>query len=150
MHPSRLLLPALSLSIGLALALTLPATLASAVEPALEARLPLKPEIRQIFDRSCLLCHGEVIDGQQEIRGDLDLSTDEAIRSTLLEIGRLKQYTLEDKMPHKPRLSRRFRNDTKMQERFTALKADYDKNGEKAVLLEWLKDVVATTGEKKE
>jgi len=142
MRPPRLLLATL--------ALTLPAAFAAAAEPALEARLPLKPEIRKIFNQSCVLCHGEVINGEQETRGDLDLSTDEAIRSTLPEIGRLKQYTLEDKMPHKPKLSRRLRNDPKMQERLTALKADYDKNGEKAVLLEWLQDVTATTGEKKE
>jgi hypothetical protein len=62
----------------------------------------------------------------------------------------MKQYILEDKMPHKPKLGRRLRNDPQLQERLTALKADYDKNGDKAVLLEWLKDVVATTGEKKE
>jgi len=136
-------------SLLLALALLLPAAGALAAEPALEALLPLKPEIRKILNQSCVMCHGEVIDGQQEIRDDLDLSTDEAIRTTLPEVGRLKQYILEDTMPHKPKLGRRLRNDPKMQERLTALKADYDKHGEKAVLLEWLKDVVATTGEKK-
>ena len=142
MNPSRPLL--------LALTLTLPAGLVSAAQPALEALLPVKPEIRKILDNSCVMCHGEVIDGQAETRDDVDLSTDDAIRTTVGEVGRLKQYILEDKMPHKPKLSRRLRNDTKMQERLTALRAAYDKNGEKAVLLEWLKDVVATTGEKKE
>ncbi len=132
------------------LLLCLPVAGTFAAEPALEKLLPLKPEIRKIFDQSCVMCHGEVIDGQQEIRDDLDLSTDEAIRSTLPEVGRLKQYVLEDTMPHKPKLGRRLRGDPKMQERLTALKADYDKHGDKAVLLAWLKDVVATTGEKKE
>jgi hypothetical protein len=135
--------------IPLCLTMILAAT-ASAAQPALEALLPVKPEIRKILDNSCVMCHGEVIDGQAETRDDVDLSTDDAIRSTVGEIGRFKQYVLEDKMPHKPKLSRRLRNDPKMQERLTALKADYDKNGEKAVLLEWLKDVTATTGEKKE
>jgi hypothetical protein len=130
--------------------LCLPVAGAFAAEPALEKLLPLKPEIRQIFDRSCVMCHGEFIDGQQEIRDDLDMSTDESIRSTLPEIGRLKQYILEDKMPQKPKLSRRLRNDPKLQERLAALRADYDKHGDKTVLLEWLKDVVATTGEKKD
>lgn len=141
MRPTRPLL--------LVLALALPAGFAAAAEPALEKLLPLKPEIRKIFDNSCIMCHGEVINGEKEIRDDLDLTTDEMIRTTLPEVGRLKQYILEDKMPHKPRLSRRLRNDEKAQARLTALKADYDKNGEKAVLLEWLKDVTATTGEKK-
>lgn len=142
MHPSRLLL--------FTLTLTLPAAFAPAAEPALEALLPVKPEVRKILNQSCVMCHGEVIDGQAETRDDVDLSTDETIRNTVGEIGRFKQYIVEDKMPHKPKLSRRLRNDPKMQERHTALKADYDKHGEKAVLLEWLKDVVATTGDKKE
>ena len=138
----RLLLPALLVSV--------PALSALAAEPALEARLPLKPEIRQVLDNSCVMCHGEVIEGKKEIRGDVDLSTDDEIKATVTEIGRFKQYILEDKMPHKPKLSRRLRENAALQERFTKLKADYDKNGEKAVLLAWLDDVVATTGEKKE
>jgi len=132
------------------LTMFLAATGAFAAEPALEALLPVKPEVRKILNNSCVMCHGEVIDGEPETRDDVDLSTDDGIRGTVNEIGRLKQYVLEDKMPHKPKLSRRLRNDPKYQERLTALRADYDKNGEKAVLLEWLKDVVATTGEKKE
>ena len=133
----------------LALSLIYPTTRVLATEAALEKLLPTPPEIRKILDRSCVMCHGEVIDGQQEIRDDLDLSTDDAIRKTMPEVGRLKQYVLEDTMPRKPKLGRRLRNDPKMQERLTALKADYEKSGDKAVLLAWLKDVVATTGEKK-
>jgi len=138
----RLLIPALLVS--------LPAISAVAAEPALEARLPLKPEIRKILDNSCVICHGEVFDGKKESRGDVDLSTDADIKATVPEIGRFKQYILEDKMPHKPKLSRRLRDNAALQERLTKVKADYDANGEKAVLLAWLDDVVATTGEKKE
>jgi len=137
----RLLVPALLVSLS---------SSAFAAEPALEARLPLKPEIRKIFDNSCVMCHGEVIEGKKETRGDVDLSTDAEIKATLVEIGRLKQYIVEDKMPHKPKLSRRLRENAALQERLTQLRADYDKNGEKAVLVAWLDDVVATTGEKKE
>jgi len=132
------------------LLLGLPVASAFAVEPALAARLPLKPEIRKILDNSCILCHGEVVNGEKEIRGDVDLTTDEEIRNTVTEIGRFKQYILEDKMPHKPKLSRRLRNDPALQERLATLRANYDKNGEKAVLLDWLTDVTPTTGEKKD
>jgi len=137
---SRLTTPALLVSIL--------AVRSLAVEPALEARLPLKPEIRQILDRSCVMCHGEVIDGKKETRDDVDLSTDAAIKDTVDEIGRFKQYILEDKMPQKPKLSKRLRENAELQARLTKLRADYDANGEKAVLLAWLDDVVATTGEK--
>ncbi|MES1168511.1 MAG: hypothetical protein ABUL61_05010 [Oleiharenicola lentus] len=137
----RLILPALLIA--------LPAASALAVEPELAARLPLKPEIRKVLDNSCVFCHGEVIDGKKETRGDVDLSSDEAIKETVTEIGRFKQYILEDKMPNKPKLSRRLRENTALQDRLTKLKADYEKNGEKAVLLAWLEGVTATTGEKK-
>ncbi len=133
-----------------ALFILLPLVRAAAAEPALQALLPVKPEVRKILNQSCVMCHGEVIDGQQETRDDVDLSTDDAIRNTVEEVGRLKQYILEDTMPHKPKLSRRLRNDPKLQERLAAVKAGFDQHGEKAVLLEWLKDVVATTGEKKD
>ena len=142
MSPTRLLAPVLLAAFT--------AIRSFAAEPALEARLPLKPEIRKILDNSCVMCHGEVIEGKKEIRGDVDLSTDAEIKATVLEIGRFKQYILEDKMPHKPKLSRRLRENAALQERLTKLRADYDANGEKAVLLAWLDDVVATTGEKKD
>ena len=139
---TRLLLPALLI--------VLPATRALAIEPELAARLPLKPEIRKILDNSCVMCHGEVIKDKKETRGDVDLSSDDEIKSTVTEIGRFKQYILEDKMPNKPKLSRRLRDDPALQERLTKLRADYEKNGEKAVLLAWLEGVTATTGEKKD
>ena len=142
MTMSRLLIPALLLALR--------ATRALAIEPELAARLPLKPEIRQILDNSCVMCHGEVINGKKETRGDVDLSSDDAIRSTVDEIGRFKQYILEDKMPNKPKLSKRLREDLALQERLKKLKAAYEKNGEKAVLLAWLEGVTATKGEKKD
>ena len=138
----RLLLPALLLA--------QPATRALAIEPELAARLPLKPEIRKILDNSCVMCHGEVINGKKETRDDVDLSSDDAIRSTVDEIGRFKQYILEDKMPNKPKLSKRLREDPALQDRLAKLKAAYEKNGEKAVLLAWLEGVTATKGEKKD
>lgn len=140
--------PRLLLASTLLLALTAARGVA-AIEPGLEKRLPLKPEIRAIFDRSCTFCHGEVVNGEREVRGDLDLSDDAKIKETLTEIGRLKQYIAEDKMPQKPRLSRRLRTDEAAQAKLTKLKADYEKSGDKEVLLKWLDDVVATTGEKK-
>lgn len=141
MPSPRLLLPVLAAS--------LTTVHGFAADAALEARLPLKPEIRKIFDNSCVMCHGEVINGEKEIRGDLDLSNDDEIRATLVDLGKFKQNILEDKMPQKPRLSRRLRNDTAAQERLKVLRENYDKHGEKAVLLEWLHDIVASKGEDK-
>ncbi len=129
-------------------ALLLTATGLSA-NPKADALLPLRPEVRKVIDASCVMCHGEVFDGEKEIRDDIDFSTDELLRRTLPDTGKLKQVILEDKMPHKPRLSRRLRNNTEAQTRLEALRATYDKEGHKAVLLEWLKDVTATTGESK-
>lgn len=129
------------------LALTSAARLAA--DAVVDSLLPLKPEVRQVLNQSCVMCHGEVIDGEAEVRDDIDYSTDESIRATLASAGKLKQVILEDKMPHKPRLSRRLRNDPKLQERLTALRAAYDKEGHKQILLDWLKDVTATTGDDK-
>src|SRR5688572_26368460 len=111
---------------------------------ALDSLLPLPNDVRQIFDQRCVMCHGEVFNGKAEIREDLNLSTDEAIRETLSEPGRMKEVLAKDEMPHKAKLSFRLRKNPAMKERLEAIKADYDKNGEKAVLMAWLKDVVAT------
>jgi hypothetical protein len=134
--------------------LLVPATLvltasALSANPAVDGLLPLKPEVRKVIDASCVMCHGEVFDGEKEVRDDIDFSTDALLRRTLPDAGKLKQVILEDKMPHKPRLSRRLRNNTEVQARLEALRATYDKEGHKAVLLEWLKDVTATTGDSK-
>ena len=84
MTTCRLILaPALAL-----LLLSSPAVAASGTE--YDNLLPLPKDVRQILDQRCVMCHGEVIDGKAEIREDLDMSTDEAIRTTLSEPGRLK------------------------------------------------------------
>lgn len=136
----RLLLPATLFALT---AIRLPA------DAVVNSLLPLKPEVRKVLDESCVMCHGAVINGEQEIRDDLDLTSDDAIKATLVSAGKMKQVLQEGKMPHKPRLSKRLRNDTAAQERLTALRANYDASGHKEILLEWLKDVVATTGDDK-
>ena len=78
------------------------------------------------------------------MREDLDLSTDERIRETLSEAGRLKEVIAKNEMPQKAKLSFRLRRNPKMKERLETIKAEYDKNGEKEVLLAWLKDITAT------
>jgi hypothetical protein len=112
---------------------------------------PLPANVRQIMDQRCVMCHGEVHAGKAEIREDLDLSTDEKIKETLSEAGRMKEVIAKNEMPHKAKLSFRLRKDPKMKERLETIKTEYDKNGEKEVLMAWLKDVVATeTPEDKE
>ena len=120
-------------------------------DAALDSLLPLPKDVRKILDQRCVMCHGEVINGKAEIREDLDLSTDEAIRETLSEPGRLKEMIVKDKMPKTAKLSFRLRRDPNLKERLESLKADYESSGEKKILLAWLKDVVATeTPEKDE
>jgi hypothetical protein len=125
------------------------ATSCLAADPIVDTLLPLKPAVRRVIDQSCVMCHGEVIDGERETRDDVDFTTDESLKLTLPSAGKLKQVILEGKMPHKPRLSRRLRDNPQHQERLTALRATYDQEGHKAILLEWLKDVTATTGDDK-
>jgi hypothetical protein len=128
-----------------ALAILLSSSAAFAADAAaFDAVLPLPANVRQVLDQRCVMCHGEVIDGKAEIREDLDLSTDEAIRATLSEPGRMKEVIAKDEMPHKAKLSFRLRKDPKMKERLESIKSEYDKNAEKEVLMAWLKDVVAT------
>ncbi len=134
--------------------LTLAAFLALAssrltADPVVDSLVPLKPEVRKVINESCVMCHGEVINGEKETRDDIDYSTDDALRTTLTSAGKLKQVILEDKMPHKPRLSRRLRDNAELQARLTALRDNYNKAGHKEILLEWLKDVTATTGDDK-
>jgi hypothetical protein len=136
----RLLLPTLLL--------TLTAVRLSA-NAEVDRLLPLQPEVRQVINESCVMCHGEVINGEKETRDDLDLSTDDSIRSTLVSAGKLKQVIAEGKMPHKPRLSKRLRGDAAAQAKLDALRANFDAKGHKEIILAWLKDVVATTGDDK-
>lgn len=120
---------------------------AYAADPVVAGLVPLKPEVRKVLDQSCVICHGEVIDGEKETRDDVDLSTDDAIRQTVENAGKMKYVIETGKMPHKTKLSRRLRGDAKLQERLTALRAEYDANGSKEVLMTWLKDVVAAKEE---
>ena len=118
-------------------------------DPVVDSLVPLKPEVRKVINESCVMCHGEVINGEKETRDDIDYSTDDALRTTLTSAGKLKQVILEDKMPHKPRLSRRLRDNVELQARLAALRDNYNKSGHKEILLDWLKDVTATTGDDK-
>jgi len=137
----RRLLPAV-------LVLALPAVL-FANDPVVDTLLPLKPEVRKVIDQSCVICHGEVHLGEKETRDDVDLTTDELIRATVANAGKMKLVIQNDKMPHKTRLSKRLRNDEALQQRLTALRANYDKEGQKEILLAWLKDVTAAKEEEK-
>jgi hypothetical protein len=137
---TRRLLPVLLLSVPAA---------GFAADPALEKLLPVPPEVRQVLDRSCVFCHGAVVNGEKETRDQVDLSTDETIRDTVEKAGKMKLYVMNGKMPHKVRLSKRLRDDAALQQRLTDLRAAYDKNGDKEVLLNWLKDVEAAKEEEK-
>lgn len=108
-----------------------------AADAAVEGLLPISPEIRQILDQRCVMCHGEVIDGTPEIREDLDLSTDDAIRSTL-HAQSMADLIATGEMPHKAKLSFRLRKRPEMQERLKEIKQAYDANGEQQKLLAWL------------
>jgi len=129
-------MPRNTLATSLLISLGIPAALAA--EPTLDALLPVKPEIRRILDQRCVLCHGEVIDGTAEAREDLDLSTDDKIRETLSDVQTLIDVIAGDEMPQEAKLSFRLRRRPEMQERLKTLKADYEANGEKDLLLEWL------------
>lgn len=129
-------MPRNALAASLFIAFATPA--AFAADPALDALLPVKPEIRRILDQRCVLCHGEVIDGTAETREDLDLSTDEKIRETLVDVQTLIDVISGDEMPQESKLSFRLRKRPDMQERLKTLKAEYEANGEKQILLNWL------------
>jgi len=112
--------------------------------------MPIPAEAREIFNQSCVMCHGEVIDGKPEIREDLDMSTDEKLRETLADPQKLRQMIADEEMPHKAKLSFRLRKQPEMQERLTALKANYNENGSKEKLLAWLNAVLPPAPPKEE
>lgn len=105
----------------------------------LDALFPAPPEVRKILDQSCVFCHGEVIDGEAEIREDLDLSTDEKARETLGHLGDAIEMIETGEMPHEAKLSFRLRKRPEMRERLEQIRADYDESGSREVLLAWLK-----------
>ncbi len=116
-------------------------------DPAIDKILPVPADIRKIFDRNCVMCHGEVIDGKAEHRGGFELTSDATIRDTLSKAGKLKQMILENKMPAKTKLSKRLRDNQPLADRLAAIKADWDKHGERDRILAWLEDITATTGD---
>lgn len=123
----------------LALLAATSATLAARADDAADALLPTPPEVRQVLDQRCVFCHGEVIDGEAEIREDLDLSSDAKIRETMGHIGDFVEMIETGEMPHEAKLSFRLRKNPEMRARLDAIKKAYDENGEKEVLLAWLK-----------
>ncbi len=117
-------------------------------DQSVEKLLPLPSHVREIFNQSCVLCHGEVIDGKPEIREDLDLSTDEQIRATLADAETLREVISTGEMPHDAKLSFRLRKQPEMQNRLKQLKADYDANGSQQKLLSWMESVLGPAPEK--
>ncbi len=122
----------------------------AAVGNPADVLMPIPAEAREIFNQSCVMCHGEVIDGKAEIREDLDMSTDEKIRETLMDPQKLRELIETGEMPHKAKLSFRLRKQPPMHERLEALKADYEKNGSKEKLLAWLNAVLPPAPPKEE
>ena len=112
------------------------AALVSANE--IEALFPMPAEVRTIINNRCVMCHGEVIDGEAEIREDLLMVTDDDIRETLIDVRTLYEVILEDEMPQEARLSARLRRNPEMRDRLNKLREDYEAQGEKAVLIKWL------------
>lgn len=108
-------------------------------ESKLDALFPAPPEVRAILDQSCVFCHGEVIDGEAEIREDLDLSTDEKARETLGHLEDAIEMIESGEMPHEAKLSFRLRKRPEMRARLEQIRADYDESGSREVLLAWLK-----------
>jgi len=111
-------------------------------DEGIEKLLPLPANVREIFNQSCVLCHGEVIEGKPEIREDLDLSTDEQLRQTLSAAETLRDVIITGEMPHDAKLSFRLRKQPEMQNRLKQLKADYDAQGSQQQLLAWLENVL--------
>lgn len=107
-------------------------------DPSLVGLFPIPDEIREILDRQCVFCHGEMIDGEAEIREDLDMSSDAAIRETLVDLETLLDQIEEDEMPQEAKLSFRLRRRPEMQDRLKKIKDDFDANGEKEKLLAWI------------
>jgi hypothetical protein len=104
----------------------------------LDGLFPIPENVRQILDQRCVFCHGEIIDGEAEIREDLNLSTDDAIRETLFDLETIFSVIDEEEMPYEAKLSFRLRKRPEMRERLDKIKAAYEANAEKEILIEWL------------
>ncbi|EDY80919.1 hypothetical protein VDG1235_536 [Verrucomicrobiia bacterium DG1235] len=120
---------------------TLAATTLSAEDgdPSIQHLFPIPEDVREILDQRCVFCHGEVIDGEAEIREDLVLSTEAGIRETLFDLDTMLELIEEDEMPYEAKLSFRLRRRPEMQQRLKDIKVAYEENGEKEKLLAWLR-----------
>ncbi|MGJ8649600.1 MAG: hypothetical protein ACSHX4_04515 [Opitutaceae bacterium] len=128
----------------LLLALTAVASLhaeeAEVEEPAIptSALMPITPQVRQILDARCVMCHGAEMKGELIVKEDIDFSTDEAILKTLPNVNIMLEVIGDDDMPQGAKLPRPFRKDAQLTAELDMLKAEYEKKGEKAVLMDWL------------
>src|SRR5690606_7691416 len=122
-----------SLRIRLPFALVVTATIASApfVRADNSILLPIPAEVRTILDNRCVMCHGEVIEGEAEIREDLIMTTDQEFVDTLSDVQTLYEMIRDDEMPQEARLSFRLRRNAEMRERLAKLQEDYVAKGEK-------------------
>lgn len=133
------MIPRKLLPLSLFTVVSLTSALAEEGDPSIQHLFPIPDDVREILDQRCVFCHGEMIDGEAEIREDLILTDEAAIRETLLDIDTMLEMIEEDEMPHEAKLSFRLRRRPEMQERLKDLKAAYEENGEKEKLLAWLR-----------
>ncbi len=103
-----------------------------------QALLPIPAQVREILDARCVMCHGEIIDGEAEIREDLEMTTDEKLAETLSDAQTMLEMIRDDEMPQEARLSFRLRRNAEMRARLDQIIEDYEANDEKAVLMAWL------------
>lgn len=109
-------------------------------EPAIptSALMPITPQVRQILDARCVMCHGAEMKGELIVKEDIDFSTDAAILKTLPNVNIMLEVIGDDDMPQGAKLPRPFRKDAQLIAELDKLKAEYEKKGEKAVLMDWL------------
>lgn len=110
-------------------------------EPAIPTStlMPITPQVRQILDARCVMCHGAEMNGELIVKEDIDFSTDEAMLKTLPNVNIMLEVIGGDDMPQGAKLPRPFRKDAQLNAELDKLKAEYEKKGEKAVLMDWLK-----------
>lgn len=116
-------------------------------DPSLAPLFPVPAGVRTILDQRCVFCHGEEIDGELEIREDLDLRSEATIRATLADLDSLRSVIEEGEMPHEAKLSFRLRRRPEMQERLKDIKAAFEEHGEREKLLAWIAGQKAPAGE---
>lgn len=138
LKPTSILLLALS---AVTVFTSLHADEAKVKEPAIptSSLMPITPQVRQILDARCVMCHGAEMKGELIVKEDIDFSTDEAILKTLPNVNIMLEVIGEDDMPQRAKLPRPFRKDAQLTAELDKLKAEYEKKGEKAVLMDWLK-----------